>query len=187
MAESNYPTKVELMEVFELIDGELWRKAVVGKDGSRMQPKLVANKDNHSKGYCQVWFKGRMIMYHAIVYILSNGDIQKGLVIDHVNGDKIDNNISNLRAVSSRVNTQNKHSHRKGRLFGCRFHRGGMKWVAQIEINKKQIHLGYYTTEQKAHEAYCKALELMDFYVCNKSFRELVKTELSDLTLDSGC
>jgi len=186
MMKTNYPKQQELTDVFELIDGELWRKASAGKTGRRYGSKLVANKENTSGGYCAVKFKGRMVNYHTIVYILACGDIQKGLVVDHINGDKLDNNINNLRVVPPRANSQNAHSHRKGRLFGCCFHRVNMKWLAKIVINKKCVHLGYYHTERAAHEAYCKAHELMDFYVCNKSFRELIKTELSDLTLDSG-
>jgi len=187
MTKSNYPTKQELEEVFELIDGVLWRKAFVKQDGRRYEPKLVLNKANRSNGYCQVQFKERIVKYHTIVYILLCGDIPEGLVVDHINGDKIDNNIKNLRAVSIRVNAQNAHSHRKGKLVGSTFHGDSMKWMARIVINKKSIHLGYYHTERAAHEVYCKALELMDFYVCGKSFRELIKTDLSDLNLDSGC
>jgi len=186
MAKANRPTKVELEEVFELIDGELWRKAFVTKTGHRWEPKLVLNKKNHSDGYCLVWFKERRVQYHVIVYILSCGDISEGLVVDHINGNKIDNNINNLRAVSPRANAQNYHSHRKGKLVGGSFDRVNMKWETRIMINKKAIYLGYYHTEKGAHDVYCKALELMDFYVCNKSFRELVKTDLSDLNLDDG-
>ena len=78
MTKANYPVKAELEEVFEIREDELWRKAFVGKTGRRYEPKLVVNKKNTSNGYCVMGFKGRMVKYHAIVYILLCGDIPEG-------------------------------------------------------------------------------------------------------------
>jgi hypothetical protein len=151
MVASNYPTKEKLEEVFELRDNELWRKS-----DQWGRPKLVVNKKNTTSGYCQVWFKDRMIKYHAIIWILNNGDIKKGLVIDHKNGVKIDNNIKKLRLVTNRENQNNRTKHRNGRLQGCYFNKQCKKWQARISLNgtSKSISLGYYFTEQEAHEIY---------------------------------
>jgi len=172
---ANYPTKAELEGVFELIDGELWRKAFVDKTGRRREPKLVVNTANCVDGYCQVGFKERMVKYHTIVYILLCGDIPEGSVADHINGNRLDNNINNLRVVSPRANSQNYHSHRKGRLVGCTFDRGSMKWRAQIKINKKRVNLGRYNTECEAHDVYMNAFDLIEAYDGDSvKFRELI-------------
>lgn len=175
MAESNYPTKEELEECFELRGEELWRKAHVGADGQQWKEKLVVNKAN-SHGYCSVRFKDRLVRYHTIMYILHHGEIPEGCIVDHRDGNKINNSIDNLRAVTGRVNDQNKEIHLNGKLVGCRLHACG-KWEAQIKINKKQIYLGYYDTEQEAHDVYMNALDLIEAYTGdNKEFRKLIGT-----------
>ena len=121
---TNYPTQVELKEVFEIKNGELWRKSYMDSIGRKYDEKLVENKVNTNKGYCQVVFRGRTVLYHTIIYIIINGDINDSdLVIYHINGAKINNYISNLSLIFQRENTQKKYSHREGKLCGCRFHK----------------------------------------------------------------
>ena len=139
------------------MDGELWRKASVCNDGHKHSRKLVKNVAN-CKGYCRVGFKGRIIPYHRIIWVLLNGDIPAGMEIDHIDGDRINNNISNLRLVTRRENLQNLAKHRSGRLVGCCYHKLARKWRAQIQVNGKRKHLGLYETEQEAHGVYLKAL-----------------------------
>jgi hypothetical protein len=158
MVASKYPTKQELEEVFELRNNELWRKSFTRSNGMINKPKLVVNKKNTNDGYCQVGFKGRMIRYHHIIWILNKGDIpkDKGLIIDHKNGEKLDNDIEKLRLLTQRDNNNNMEIHRNGRLPGCYFNKQNKKWKAQICLNggSKQIGLGYYLTELEAHEIY---------------------------------
>ena len=158
MAKAKDPTKEELRQFFEIIDGELWRKEYVGKDGHRLKRKLVKNVANSSNGYCLVGFNGRKVAYHRIIWILLNGDIPAGMQIDHIDGNRINNDIDNLRLVSHRENGQNRVEHRNGRLVGCTYCKRGHKWGAQIRVNGKNKFLGYFDTEQEAHEAYLKAL-----------------------------
>lgn len=157
---SKYPTKVELEEVFELIDGQLWRKEYIRKDGRQQLRQVVNNNPNDGgNGYCQVRFKGRLIKYHTIVYILSLGDIPSGYVIDHIDGNKTNNTICNLRLVTVRENNQNLYIHRQGRLPGCTFYKRNGKWKSQITIKGRNYHLGYFDTELEAHQIYLKALK----------------------------
>lgn len=79
------------------------------------------------------------------------------LVIDHINGNPLDNRKKNLRICTHRENMQNKHIHRHGKLYGGYFRKDISKWAAQININKKNIPLGYFKTEYEAHQAYMKA------------------------------
>jgi hypothetical protein len=48
------------------------------------------------------------------------------------------------------------------------------KWKVSIPINGKHIHLGYYNTEEEAYAIYLKACELIELYVDNKQFRNLL-------------
>lgn len=111
-----------------------------------------------------------MIKYHGIKCILTNGTItDKDTVIDHENGDKLDNRIENLKLTTQRENQQNRHKHRNGRLTRCRLHMCG-KWEAYIQINGKKISLGLFNTEAEAHETYNEALTMLD-----KSIEEIQK------------
>ena len=141
--------------------------------------KVVKNKKNCGVGYCVVNFNGRQIYYHSIVWMLYNKkDIPANLEIDHINGNKIDNRIDNLRLVTHRKNLQNEKIHREGQLFGCYFNKSKGKYQAQIGIGEKRVFLGRYKTEQETHKAYEIACKYIAKYVDNDSFRELVKNEM---------
>lgn len=75
-------------------------------------------------------------------------------LLDHINGDRSDNRLCNLRDVTKRQNDQNKISHRNGKLVGTTYCKNSKKWVAQLTVNKKRKHIGIYSTELEAHNAY---------------------------------
>jgi len=176
MLRSNYPTQAELVEVLEIVDNELWLKESISPTGRKTKRRLVKNiPSNGDGGYCRVWVRGRMVQYHTLIYILCKGDIPKGLIIDHVNGCKTDNNIENLRLVTQRENGQNRYTHRGGRLVGCYYNNTAKKWTARIQINGTHFYLGNYNTEMEAHDVYCNACDLSEAYKGNnKKFRILI-------------
>ena len=166
----------ELKKVFRIRNGNLERINYLYPNGKWT---VVNNKKNHSDGYCQVGFNGTKVLYHVIIWILSTGkDIPKGMQIDHINGNKIDNRIENLRLVTNRRNQQNRKKHREGQLFGCYFNKSKGKYQTQIQISGKIIYLGRYKTEQEAHEAYKIACKYIAKYTDNDSFRELIQKEM---------
>ena len=166
----------ELKKVFRIRNGNLERINYRYKNGKWT---VFNNKKNHSDGYCQVGFNGTKVLYHVIIWILSTGkDIPHGMEIDHINGNKIDNRIENLRLVTRRQNQQNRKTHRAGRLVGAIYRKGYNDWRSQIVIDKNKIHLGCYKTEQEAHEAYKIACKYIAKYTDNDSFRELIKKEM---------
>jgi hypothetical protein len=95
--------------------------------------------------------------YHVHLHQLILGPDAIGKITDHKNGNTLDNRKENLRAGTQRQNCQNKASHRAGRLVGTRFHPVLKKWQARIVVDKARKSLGYFKTEQEAHEAYMKA------------------------------
>ena len=166
----------ELKKVFRIRNGNLERLNYHYPNGKW---KVVENKINDGQGYCHVNFNGTMVFYHTIIWILSTGnDIPEGMQIDHINGDKLDNRIENLRLVTTRQNQQNQKKHRAGQLVGCYFNKG--KHQAQIKISGKMIYLGLYKTEQEAHKAYEIACKHITDYVDSDSFREFIKKSMEN-------
>jgi hypothetical protein len=89
--------------------------------------------------------------------------------IDHINGIKDDNRIENLRWVSRSQNQRNikKLKNTSSLYFGVCWHKRDKKWVTEIRINGKINHLGYFTTELEAFnawKAYVVQNNLQEFY-----------------------
>ena len=88
---------------------------------------------------------------------------KKGEQVDHINHDTLDNQKENLRLCT---NSQNQHNRgrKSNNTSGCKgvdWYKASGKWRAQIALNGKVMHLGYFAIKQEAYEAYCKAaLEL---------------------------
>jgi len=159
----------ELKKVFRINDSGKLEKLYYGRW------KEIPVVSNHSLGYCRVRFLDRVTWYHVVLWILYTGeDIPPNMVIDHINGNKLDNRIENLRMVTQRENTQNNKAHRQGKLVGCHFDKHEGRYKARIQIGKNDIFLGYYATEEEAHNIYVNACKLIEEYTDDASFRELV-------------
>lgn len=89
---------------------------------------------------------------------------QKGQIIDHINGDKLDNRKSNLRFCTDFENTKNRdksNGNYTSKYKGVYLDKKRNKWIAQITYNYKAINLGGFDTQEKAAQAYNeKAKEL---------------------------
>lgn len=118
-----------------------------------------AGSVGNSKRYSKIAVAGVQLQTHRAVYCIFHNitlkDIE-GVFIDHIDGDRMNNNPENLRIVNARENMQNLPRHRKGSLVGA--HKHGNRWRSRIEVGGKAISLGCYSTEQLAHEAYCAYL-----------------------------
>ena len=110
-----------------------------------------------SDGYVYVMFDGFRAMAHqfAFLYVTGEWPTQE---IDHIDGNKANNVFANLRQVSRRMNTENKHTAKRtsttGLLGVIRHPRG---FVARIVSEGKRTYLGIFETPEAAHEAYVMA------------------------------
>jgi hypothetical protein len=75
-------------------------------------------------------------------------------VIDHINRDKSDNRIENLREVTQSTNLENRD------CKGYNYDKIRNKWRARIKVNKKEIFLGRFDTEYEARQAYLDAKKI---------------------------
>jgi len=83
---------------------------------------------------------------------------KEGYVIDHINGNGLDNRRANLRHATIAQNNYNAQAHSGKRFKGTYFYASEKKpWNAQIQVNKKIHRLGRYDTEIEAARAYNEA------------------------------
>lgn len=82
----------------------------------------------------------------------------KGMQVDHVDGNGLNNTRENLRICSSQQNNRNRKAVEGTSKFkGVTVYCPGEKWFAQIWVNKKSIFLGYFKDEKEAARAYNEA------------------------------
>ena len=82
--------------------------------------------------------------------------------IDHVNGDRGDNRIANLRDVDHKTNSQNERRARAINTSGfLGVSKQGNKWQASIRHGGKQLYLGLFAAKEEAHSAYLAAKRLL--------------------------
>lgn len=122
---------------------------------------ILLNQSFCSYGYKQVCLckdkKHYKIKTHQLVAIAFLNYIPKrGLVVDHINNDKTDNRLSNLQIITHRENLSKD---KKTKYTGVTLKKSTNRWRAQIHINNKAEHLGYFKTEIEAHNAYQNRLK----------------------------
>lgn len=104
-------------------------------------------------GYLSVAFRGKVWKAHRLAWFLYYGTLPNGDV-DHINGDRLDNRISNLREASRVENLRNMAVSGKGLSKYKGVSKSGNSWTAQITLNNKKIHIGCYKSEEEAALAY---------------------------------
>lgn len=114
-------------------------------------------------GYVVISFLGwKAVPAHRLAWLMHYGHWPT-VNIDHINGDRSDNRISNLRDVSQSVNMQNlkeAKSNNKSGLLGVSWSKASQKWTARIKIDRRYMHLGLFETKDAAFTAYLAAKRL---------------------------
>lgn len=115
---------------------------------------------NSGGGYLAIRVLGVRIPCHRAAWLYVHGEMPKGC-IDHINGNKKDNRICNLRIATSAENARNsapKSTNTSG-YKGVTKRKDCNRWQAGITVNGRFIHLGNHMTPELAHAAYCNASE----------------------------
>lgn len=128
----------------------------------------IAGSLNQS-GYILLKLDGKSWKAHRIIYKLVTGE-EPPETIDHKNKNTADNRWVNLRPAAKTENCQNAKSQvdRWSKLKGVHLKHG--KIFSQICVNNKVIRLGYFSSEEEAHAAYCKAARLYHGEFWNSGF-----------------
>jgi hypothetical protein len=124
--------------------------------------KLIKYKWYAYKG-CSTYYSGRNdYVYGKRKNILMHRVIMNepiNMLIDHIDGNGLNNCKSNLRIVTQRQNLQNRHTTKSSQYAGVYWKKDAKKWIAKMYINKKHKYIGSFDTEEEAHKAYLSKLE----------------------------
>lgn len=131
-------------------DGEMW-----GYMKGKKEWLLIENNGNNN-GYNQISCGGKLYRRHRVLACVFLGlDINDPKSqVDHIDCNKLNNSLENLRIVSNQQNQWN----RKDTKGYCWYERY-KKFQANICLNGKHIHLGYFDNEDDARQAYITAKE----------------------------
>jgi len=110
------------------------------------------------QGYCLIRVDGNGYLAHRLAWLYIHGAWPAG-EIDHINGNKLDNRISNLRDVPHRMNAENKRKARADNqtgFLGVHIKPANTKrpFVASIRVDGVLKHIGAFADPQSAHKAY---------------------------------
>lgn len=111
--------------------------------------------------YLSIRVFGKTYLSHRIAVLVVTGEWPtKGMDVDHIDGNKLNNAWANLRVVDKRTNNQNLRRARTGSrsgLIGAHWDGSVNKWLAGIRINGRNTYIGRFDTPEEAHAAYIAA------------------------------
>lgn len=131
-----------------------WKTERIGRKQNAVAG--TTRKDN----YRTICINKKYYLAHRLAWLYFYGEWPKKM-IDHIDRNKSNNQIKNLRDVSQSVNQCNvdkaQKNNKSTKLLGAYFNKKAGKFSSSITIDKKSIYLGLHQTAQLAHEAYMSA------------------------------
>jgi len=137
--------------------GEFWWLA---KGKGRKKIHFMRPAGSKRDGYVVIGLLGKEYRAHRLAFFYLNGRWPHE--IDHINGDRADNRIANLRECTRRQNMGNssRKKNNKSGFKGVWWYAAYKKWTSSIRINGRSTFLGYFDTPEAASEAYIAAANL---------------------------
>ena len=126
------------------IKGNKINETIIDTD---MISKVMKHKWCKGTNYVISDYDGKMIHLHRIIM-----DCPDGLIVDHINHNKLDNRRSNLRICTNQENLWNckGYSNNTSGHTGVRWNKNDNKWSADITVSYKRIHLGLFVNIEDA-------------------------------------
>lgn len=159
-------TKEIVNNLFVYDDGKLFWKS----KPSKTSPIKIGNEVGTlmGDGYKRTNIFKKYYAIHRVVFLMKNGYLPE--IVDHIDGNKTNNRIENLREATKSQNAQNKkmHKNNKSGIKGVHLNKA-KKWVAQLRINNQVTYLGSFddiklaenavkVARSKNHGVFCKHL-----------------------------
>jgi hypothetical protein len=122
--------------------------------GGRVEGSIAGTL--HCDGYLKFSVDNRLYLAHRLAWLFVYGEWPPNQ-IDHINGNRADNRIVNLRLATPAENSRNRRRHQNNISGFKGVIRQRAKWHAQIMVNGRWHRLGGFSTPEEAHAAYCEA------------------------------
>jgi hypothetical protein len=139
------PSLARLGELFEYRDGNLYNKT-----NRHSKAKLGQMAGSYAGIYGLVTIDSKAYTLHRVIFYMHHKYVSK--FIDHINGNKHDNRIENLREATQSQNQQNRGLN-KNNTSGVKnvyWHKKTQKWIADLRYNGKKKNFGSYSTLEEA-------------------------------------
>jgi hypothetical protein len=107
------------------------------------------------ESYRKIGIAGTIVPAHMLAWLIVHNEWPNGQ-IDHINGDRLDNRICNLRVVTQQQNALNRvlYKNNSSGFKGVHWNARRDKWCAQIRCERVRHHLGYFAEFEAAAKAY---------------------------------
>lgn len=144
-------TQQQIRDSFNYFDGHLYWKEYKKGCKSKTEHGYIAGHID-AIGYRQIEIDGKAYKEHQLIFVLFNGFCPE--ILDHVNGVRCDNNISNLRPATLNQNAWNAKtpSTNTSGKKGVYFRKDRNVWIAKIGYFNQSIYLGYFKSKELAEE-----------------------------------
>ena len=117
----------------------------------------IAGSFSKATGYWRTCVDGKRYMEHRLVWVYYHGSLD-AVEIDHINGNKLDNRIENLRISNRSAQLLNVHHPQKSAPYrGVWWQKRQKRWQSSIMLNGKSAFLGTFKTAEEARAAYLAA------------------------------
>jgi len=110
--------------------------------------------------------KRTKLMLHRVLYQTFIADIPENMTVDHIDGNKLNNDLDNLQLLTARESSK-KGKRKKGK---------GGKYNSRIILNGEEILLGRFDTIAESEEVYYKAISMIDRGTTCEEIRRVLKT-----------
>ena len=146
-------TQELLNEMFEYSDGKLY-----WKQSTNQKIKIGSEAGStDAYGYRVIKYKGKAYKAHRVIYMMHYGCMPK--YVDHIDGNKLNNCIENLRDATAAQNCQNASTRvdNKSGYKNVNWNPNLHKWVVQLQANGKKHHVGCFDDLELAGLVACEA------------------------------
>jgi NUMOD4 motif/HNH endonuclease len=137
--------------------------------------KIYPNHQNYCRVcLCKNGIRKLISLHYLVIKHHTNQEINGE--IDHIDRNRLNNNVSNLRIVDRITNCRNTNKrtcYSTSKYKGVSFYKSRNKWIAKITINYKGIHLGCFLNERDAGIAY-------NNYIINNDLKGFILNDISN-------
>lgn len=136
-----------------------------GRDRPTKEKILKQTKDNNGYYYINLSKDSKIKPYrvHVLLYSTFVSEIPKGYVIDHINRNKSDNRLENLRMVSYNINSLNREFKYKPDIYKYKNKKGKkIYYVLRFSFDGKRKTIGYYDTYEDAEKVYGELFKIRE-------------------------